>query len=436
MIKTIKLKNGLTLIYEKLEASRSVSIGYWVKVGSIDENKENNGVSHFIEHMLFKGTKNRSAKDIAIEIDRIGGELNAFTSKECTCFYTTVLPEHVEQAIDVLADMIINSEFSDEEITREKTVIIEEINLYEDSPEDLIDDMISEVIYKDIPLEMPIIGSIETVEGMNRDMIVSYYNEFYGSKNAVLSVAGTFDEDELIKIVNEKFNDIYKGEENIRPSYQDTFVSNFIYKKKDLEVNHYSICFDGVKYDSDDMYVLMILNNTIGGSVSSRLFQKIREDNGLAYSIDTAPNFYSDLGTFNISYSTVDKNYEKLTEFLVNELNDLIEFGITDEEMRLSKQQLISSYLLGLDGSNSYMSWLGKSMILSGRIKPEEEVLGKIGKVTLRDINDLIRQMLISDKCTVCVVGSTAKSNSHRLYEYIRNNLKCKSGERYENKGN
>lgn len=424
MIKTIKLDNGLTLIYEKLEASRSVSIGYWVKVGSIDENRENNGISHFIEHMLFKGTKNRTAKDIAIEIDKIGGELNAFTSKECTCFYTTVLPIHVDHAIDVLADMLIESEFSEEEINREKTVIIEEINLYEDSPEDLIDDMVSEVIYKGIPLEMPIIGNIKTVESMTREKIVRYYNEFYGSKNAVLSVAGTFDEEELIKIVNEKFKDIYKGEENIRASYQDTFVSDFIYKKKDLEVNHYNICFDGVKYDSDDMYVLMILNNTVGGSVSSRLFQKIREDNGLAYSIDTAPNFYSDLGTFNISYSTVDKNYEKLTEFLINELNDLIENGITEEEMRLSKQQLISSYLLGLDGSNSYMSWLGKSMILSGRIKSEEEVLEKINKVTLEDLNNLIKLILRSEKCTVCVVGNTAKSNSHRLYEYIRNNLK------------
>lgn len=420
----IKLKNGLTLIYEKLEASRSVSIGYWVRVGSIDEDKNNNGISHFIEHMLFKGTQNRTSKDIAIQIDKVGGELNAFTSKECTCFYTTVLNKHVSNALEILSDMLINSEFSSEEIEREKTVIIEEVHLYEDSPEDLLEDLSSAIIYKDSPLEMPIIGTEETIKAIDRNMIIEFFSKYYTSKNSVISVAGNFDEDELINLVETLFKDENIGQANNREIHKDLFVSDYTFKKKDLEVNHYNISFDGVNYDSDEMYTLLLINNILGGSVSSRLFQTIREDLGLVYSIDTGPNFHSELGTFHLSYSTIDAKFQKLTEVLVEELNILVEDGITIDEVELSKQQLVSSYLLGLDDSSSYMTWLGKSLIMSNRIKLEEEVLAKIDSITLEDANKLIKKIFVKDKFTVCVVGNTAEEKSKLLFDYMKVHLK------------
>ncbi|MGB3368418.1 MAG: pitrilysin family protein [Acidaminobacteraceae bacterium] len=420
----LKLKNGLTLIYEKLEASRSVSIGYWVKVGSIDEKKENNGMAHFIEHMLFKGTTNRSSKDIAIEIDKVGGELNAFTSKECTCFYTTVLNKHVRNALEILSDMLINSEFLAEEIEREKTVIIEEVHLYEDSPEDILEDLASAIIYKNSPLEMPIIGTEETIKSMDREKIKDFFSKYYGSNNSVVSVAGNFDEKELVNLVEILFADVNAGKSNERIPQKDLFVSDYTFKKKDLEVNHYNISFDGVDYDSDEMYTLLLVNNILGGSVSSRLFQTVREDLGLVYSIDTGPNFHSELGTFHVSYSTIDAKFDKLTEVLVEELNMLVSDGITLEEVELSKQQLVSSYLLGLDDSSSYMTWLGKSLIMSERIKLEEEVLAKIDSIDIKDANKLIKKIFDKEKFTVCTVGNTAEEKSKLLFDYMKKHLK------------
>lgn len=427
MVKKITLKNGITVIYKKMDYVRSVSIGCYFKVGTMDETENLNGISHLIEHMLFKGTKKRNFKDIAIFADKMGGELNAFTSKELTCFYTTVLEHHLEDAIDILSDIIINPIFLESEIEKEKSVVLEELNLYEDSAEDLIIDIASEVIYKGTSLSLPIVGSEETLKNIKKKDILEYYRLKYTSKNLVISIAGKFDENRLSDLIEKYFSKFNFGEFDRKNIIKDYFNTGYIGKNKDIEVNHFNISFKGVSYNSDEFYPLMLLNNIVGGSVSSRLFQKIREDSGLVYNIESSVNFLSESGTFDIDYSTNDDKILELNKLLYNEIVNLLDYGITLDELDIAKEQLLSSYLLSLEDSASNMHYIGRSVINLGRVKTESEVENKIKDVSISDVNKIIKKVFTKN-FVVASVGKRAEKNSKIIYEYF---LKMES--EYEN---
>ena len=285
MYKCQTLENGLTIIGEEIPYLKSISLGIWVKAGSIIETKENSGVSHFIEHMLFKGTKNRSSKELAREIDNLGGILNAFTSKECTCFYVKLLDEHIDIGIEVLSDMILNSCFDKKDIEKEKSVILEELKMYEDSPDDLSYDLLLENIYKDHSLGMNILGDRNTLKNFKRENILDYYNKYYVPNNSVISICGNFNFEEIVEKIKDKFKTWEAKEASINTT-EPKFNPCIIKKNKDIKQVNLAINLKAIPMINDrEVYALSVVNNVFGGSISSRLFQKIREEKGLVYSI-------------------------------------------------------------------------------------------------------------------------------------------------------
>lgn len=406
MYRKVTLNNGLKIVFEHIPYVKSVSIGIWIRAGSRNENKNNNGVSHFIEHMLFKGTKNRSAKDIAESIDSIGGQINAFTSKECTCYYTKVLDSHVNTAIEVLADMFFNSLFDEIEIEKEKTVINEEIKMYEDSPEDLVHDLMSKTIFKNNSLSLPILGTEDTLNNLKREDIISYFNEFYVPSNTVISVAGNFDFNEILKMIKVYFED-WKANYNKKESKCKFIISNAIAKKKkDIEQLHFCIGTEGVPQGKDELYALLILNNVLGGSMSSRLFQKVREEKGLVYSIYSYPSSYNDIGLFTIYAALNPKNFSNVIEIVKDNINEIKSKYLTEEEIYKSKEQLKGNYILGLESTSSRMTSIGKSELLLGKVVSPEEIINKIDSVELLDIKNVIDKIFDKNKYNIAYVGN------------------------------
>jgi len=283
MHRKFKLKNGIRVVCERIPYVRSVSTGIWVRTGSRNENTDNNGISHFVEHMLFKGTRNRTAAQIAECIDNIGGQINAFTGKECTCFYTRTLDEHIETALDVLSDMFFNSLFDNKDIALEKKVILEEINMYEDSPEDLVHDMLSETVWLGTSIGQPILGTKSSLGNINRSMILDYMNERYTQSNTVIAIAGNYDEERLETLLEKYFGNREPRDVKGQEPQKAEFMPAIRVKEKDTEQVHVCIGFEGIRTGDDDIYPLLAISNLLGGGMSSRLYQKIREEKGLVY---------------------------------------------------------------------------------------------------------------------------------------------------------
>lgn len=423
MYKKHTLNNGIRVISKKISHVRSVSIGFWINAGSSSETIVNNGTSHFIEHMLFKGTYKRSAKEIASTIDEIGGQLNAFTSKECTCYYTKVLDSHINIGIDVLTDMLLNSKFDVREIEKEKSVICEEINMYEDSPEDVVYDLISKTIFREHSLGLPILGTHNTISNLNREEVIKYMKNNYTSENIVISVAGSFNEDVLIEYLNEKIGN-HLFIKNKKPTLDTpSFYSDFSFRHKDIEQTHICIGFKGLPYSEKDMFPLLIINNILGGSMSSRLFQTIREDHGLAYSIYSHPSFYKDVGLSTIYISLNPSQMDMAFKLINDELLSFMKKSITKEEFYKSKEQLKGSYILGLESTSSIMNMLGKSELFGQKIRTPDEVISRINNITLEDADNIIKKILKSDNISMAVVGKTKESIIKSKYELIKEKL-------------
>jgi len=381
-------------------------VGIWVGAGSRNEKKEINGISHFIEHMLFKGTKKRSAKEIAESIDSIGGQINAFTGKECTCYYTKTLDTHIDIAIDVLADMFFNSVFSEKDIDIERKVVIEEINMYEDSPEDLVHDYLSETVWENDAIGMPILGTYESLQRINRDKIVQYISNHYLPENTVIAVAGNFDDNNLIDLIKRNFGSWHSDKEPIKQFEKAKFkVSNRI-KQKDIEQVHICLGFEGIEHGNDDLYALLALNNVFGGGMSSRLFQKIREERGLVYSIYSYPSSYCNAGLFTIYAGMNPEHKDTFLELVMEEIKYLIKHGISEEELVKSKEQLKGSYILGLESTSSRMNSIGKSELMLGKIYTPEEVLKKIDEVNNEKVREIIDKVFQVEKMSVAAVGN------------------------------
>lgn len=409
MFKKVTLENGVRIVCEKIPYVRSVSIGIWVGTGSRNENRKNNGISHFIEHMLFKGTDNRSAKEIAESIDNIGGQLNAFTGKECTCYYTKTLDNHIDISVDVLADMFFHSKFARKDIDVEKKVIIEEIGMYEDSPEELVHDILSETVWDGNPLGYPILGSQKCLKSMNKEKISEYIDMNYTPQNTVVAVAGNFDDDYLINSISKHFSNWEPGN-GIHSDFEKVeFISDVKIKEKDTEQVHVCIGFNGIEHGNDKLYTLLAINNIFGGGMSSRLFQKIREEKGLVYSIYSYPSSYKNAGLFTIYAGMNPEHLERVINLVDEEITLLLKDGITYEDLAKSKEQLKGNYILGLESTSSRMNSIGKSELMLGYILSPEEILKKIDEINMESVHEIIANVFDNKKRSVSVVGNIKK---------------------------
>jgi len=405
MVKTTRLQNGITLVSEALDFVKSVSMGIWIKNGSVDETPENNGISHFMEHMMFKGSAKRDAKEIAEEMARIGGRINAFTAKEYTCYYAHTLDEHLPIAIDVLADMLTHPALKEEEIEKEKGVILEEISMSEDSPEDIVHDQLENAVFGNTPLSLDILGPRENVKSFTAQQLRTYVNNHYVANNIVIAVAGSFDENQLIEMLEDGFADISRVEDKER-AFEPTRTKQFIIKEKDIEQVHMVINYPAVSYLGDKTFVLSLLNTIIGGGINSKLFLGIREDKGLTYSIYTYVESYANTGMFNI-YAAF--NPAQAVEVIFNtfkELDDFIEKGLDEDELDRIKAQIKSNLIIGYENMNNRMSNYGKSKLMIGHIKTQEEIIEGINNVTVSGVMDMAKTMFEDSSMSISLVGN------------------------------
>ncbi|MBB6452873.1 putative Zn-dependent peptidase [Salirhabdus euzebyi] len=379
MVKKYTCQNGLTIVLEELPTVRSVAIGVWVLAGSRNESQQTNGISHFIEHMFFKGTKNRSARDIAEAFDAVGGQVNAFTSKEYTCYYAKVLDSHAEYALDILADMFFNSNFDPDEMEKEKKVVYEEIKMYEDTPDDIVHDLLSQATYGKHPLGYPILGTEDTLASFTPDDLRDYMDKNYRPENVVVSVAGN---------VNDSF---FKAVENLFGSYESmnkeesfrepSFTSDHLSRSKETEQAHLCLGYNGLPVGDESIYSLIVVNNVLGGSMSSRLFQEVREARGLAYSIFSYHSSFLDNGLLTVYGGTGKGQLDVLKETIEETIQQLKANGITDKELKNSKEQLKGNLMLGLESTNSRMSRNGKNELLLKRHRTLDEIVEQIDAV-------------------------------------------------------
>ena len=415
MIKQHLLPNGTRLIFEKMEHVRSVAMGVWVDTGSVRETAENAGASHLIEHMVFKGTERRDAEQIAIEMDAIGGNINAYTSKENTCFYAKVLDEHLDVVSDVLSDITFHSVFDPEELKKEQGVVLEEILMNEDSPEDLSGEESNMLFFGDEALASPILGSRESVRAFTRESLLAYKNEFYVPNNIVISVAGNFEEQALIDSVTKWF-DIPASPRATEPILQ-RFPGGKREKlvEKDVEQVHICMTLPGFARDSEGQYPLAVLSNIFGGSMSSRLFQSIREKLGLAYSVYSYPTSYTGTGTLTLYAGTGEKQAKEVLNRMMDEMERIRKEGITKEEFNRSRDQLKGSYLLGMESSSARMNALGKTLLLQKREYSEQETLRRIECVTMDDIERILPVCFDRSNASIALVGRVKKQEAALL---------------------
>ncbi|MCP1158105.1 M16 family metallopeptidase [Bacillus infantis] len=402
MIKKYTCQNGVRVVLENIPTVRSVAIGVWIGTGSRNEHPGNNGVSHFLEHMFFKGTKTRTAREIAESFDSIGGQVNAFTSKEYTCYYAKVLDTHSKFALDVLADMFFNSTFVDEELNKEKNVVLEEIKMYEDTPDDIVHDLLGKAIYESHPLGYPILGTEETLETFKGDTLREYMHETYTPENVVISIAGNIS-DSFIQEVEKLFGSYEAGKQE-RNQEKPVFHSNQVSRKKETEQAHLCLGYEGLPVGHKDMYSLILLNNILGGSMSSRLFQDVREQRGLAYSVFSYHSSFQDTGMVTIYGGTGAKQLDVLFETIQETLATLKRDGITEKELKNSKEQMKGSLMLSLESTNSRMSRNGKNELLLGRHRSLDEIVEQIDKVSEAGVNEMANS-IFSDQFSVSLIS-------------------------------
>ena len=406
MITIKKLNCGTTVIMEKTERVQSAALGIWVKAGASDEWDDVSGVSHFIEHMMFKGTDNRTAKQIAEDVDKIGGVFNAFTGKEATCYYIKTLSSNICKGAEILLDMLTGSRFDQEEMDRERKVICEEIKMVKDTPDDDVYDTISELVASGNPLGRSILGTPESLAGIDRSKLVDYRDQMYARDSIVVAVAGNFDEEAIEAIFEDRLTSL-RAEKPKKEIELKPYQQSFNVKVRDIEQTHICLATPGIALDDPRYYTFVLLNSIFGGSMSSRLFQNIREQKGLAYSVCSMNLFSSYWGFFSIYAGVSPEKAEEALDAIHYELDTLREGGVTEEELAMAKEQMKSSYIFGLESVNSRMFSIGKNKLLLDRVYSEEEVLSSFDRVTRDDIREAAE--MIGDYSSYCGAAVTGK---------------------------
>jgi predicted Zn-dependent peptidase len=405
-IRRQKLANGLTIITEQMQHIRSASIGIWLQTGSRDEDAEWNGISHFIEHMVFKGTKHRTAEEIARQVDSIGGNLDAFTAKECICFNVKVLDEHVPTALDILSDLVLNPIFDSTDIARERGVILEEIKMDEDNPDYLVHEIFTQNFFKDHPLGKPILGTKETVKRFDRPPVVDAYAHRFAPGNIIVSAAGNLDHDKFVELVTSHFEHMKPSKNGFHSSAPKTFSRITLRNKKALEQVQLCLGVPSHPIAHEKRHAGYILNTLLGGGMSSRLFQNIRERQGLAYSIYSDLNPYRDTGCLAVYAGTSLASASKVVQSVIGEFRSLKATPVPEEELRRSKAQLKGSLMLSLESSTARMSNLARQEMYFDRFYDLDELIAKIEAVTVEDLTELANEFFKTEAVAVTVLGN------------------------------
>ena len=411
MFDSYTLDNGLRVVTEYIEHVNSISVGIMVQNGSRDEEIHESGISHFIEHMFFKGTNKRNAKDIVQEIENVGGQINAYTSKEATCYYIKALDTHLNLSLDIISDMILNAKFDSEELEREKGVVIEEINMSEDDPEDVLDSIHSKALFGDNPLSRPILGTIDRIKSFDRNKLKEYIRNHYTPSNSVLSICGKFDKVELRKIIEEYFGPWDKDIVHI-PEYKKIVLNNgTAYKEKPIEQVHINLGLKGLPYAHEKAYSLVLLNNVFGGGASSILFQKVREEQGLCYTIYAYSQPFLGVGNINIYTGLSNKFADNAISTINDELKKFAKNGISDEKLQINKEKIKATYILGLESTSSRMFANAKSLLLQNKIRTQQEVIDRINKIDNNDINYVLETCFKPGIISSAYVGQDVEVN-------------------------
>jgi len=384
----------------------SVSVGIWLRSGSRREPAELNGISHFIEHMVFKGTKRRTAEDIAREVDSVGGMLDAFTAKEMVCFNTRVLDEHLPKAFDVLADMVLEPKFDTEDIAREQSVILEEIRMTQDNPEDLVHELFTQNFWAPHALGKPILGTPETVSALDRDALRKWFRQSYAPNHLVITAAGHLTHAELVDLVSERFAKLTPADGNFAEPVPEPAPHITLRSKRELEQVHLCLGVPALPIADDRRFAVSLLNNVLGGGMSSRLFQNIRERQGLAYAIFSEMNSYRDAGMLSVYAGTSMDTVDQVIRSILEEFRKLKDEPMPEDELRRAKDHLKGATLLALEGSGSRMNSLARYHLYFNRQFTPQELIALLEKVTAEDVQQLAREFFASERMAASVVGN------------------------------
>lgn len=398
------LNNGIRVVTEELPHFRSIALGIWVKTGSRHEQKDQNGISHFIEHMLFKGSEKYNVKAIAEIFDGMGGMVNAYTSKEYTCYYIKVIDEHLDQALEVLSDMLFRPALDEQELVKERHVIEEEIAMYDDTPDDFVHDLIASAAYGDDPLAYPILGTEETISSLSADDLRQYMLEHYHSGHIVISAAGRIDERSL-QLIRQYF-DVRLPKKNLKRPKFSPYYGKTMFHQKNTEQNHICLALPGVSYSDPDLYEMICLNNLLGGGMSSRLFQEIREKRGLAYSVYSYHCAYEDSGLWTVYIGTAPKQTKEVLHCTFETIQDFISSGVGETELERCKQQLKGNLLLGMESTSSRMNQQGKNELMRQEEESIAQMIAKIEAITAAGLRQMTDQ-LFSHRFAAALVGSS-----------------------------
>jgi predicted Zn-dependent peptidase len=413
--KTI-LPNGIRLVTEWIPHVRSVAVGVWVDTGSRFEPSDRSGISHFIEHLVFKGTESRSAEDIARAVDSVGGQMDAFTTKEHTCFYVTVLDEHLPLAADLLSDILLHPRFDADDIEREKTVVLQEFAMVEDTPDDVIHDLFAERVWPQHPLGRPILGDRKVVQALDRGTLLDYFRTEYCPERITIAAAGHVRHEQLVDLLGKRFLD-FRQPRMPRTADPPVLVKSLDVVERALEQVHFVLGGVGLEQDAPERYALFLLNTIFGGSMSSRLFQVVREREGLVYSIHSGNVAFRDSGLFYVYAGAEPAQFQRVVDLTLREFRSLRAEGVTVDELRRAKDHLKGSLMLSLESTGSRMTRIAKQELYFQRPFTFDEILGDIERVTMQDVKALGERLLDGP---LSLVALGPKSGDVRVPEGIR----------------
>jgi predicted Zn-dependent peptidase len=402
--KKTTLASGLRVLTESMPAVRSASIGIWADVGSSLERRDQRGISHLVEHMLFKGTQRRTAREIAETMDGVGGSLNAFTDKEATCYYAKVIDRHVPLALDVLSDMFLHSLFDAQELAKEQKVVLEEIKMYDDSPDEMIHDLFLQTMWSGSNLGEPTIGSVETVTRVTPADLRVHMERHYAPDSVVVAAAGNIDHEQFVELVAENFATFAGKSERFEPDAPHTTPAALV-RQKDSEQAYVVLGSRGLSVRDDRRFALSVLDTALGGGMSSRLFQEIREKRGLVYTVYSFQAAYRAAGLFGIYAGTSAENVQPCIDVIAEQLAELRKIEIGETELHLAKEHIKGNLTLSLESTSSRMIRLGRSEFALGRQVAPEEIEERVDAVTASEIAELARELFAEDQLGLCILG-------------------------------
>jgi len=402
------LPSGLTVIGEAMDSVRSVAIGVWMKVGARHESAAESGMSHFLEHMVFKGSRRRDAYQIALSLESVGGHLDAFTGREATCFYARALEEHLDLAVDVLADVTLGPRLDADDVSKEKQVVTEEIHNYEDTPDDCVHDLFADVVWNGHPLGNRILGSEASVMSFTPEQLAAYHGRHYTGGNLIVAIAGGFEWPRVVDLVARHFEGAPPGAAPAATPRATDGGREVVHHVRELAQQYLCIGAPGLRQEDPDRYALVLLSTVLGGGMSSRLFQRVREQEGLAYSVYTYSDSYEDAGIFCAAMNVHPSQGRKAVRLTLNEFDRIIGDGITPEELASAKAQLKGNLLLGLESTSNRMHRIARSFLYSGRFIPVEELVRTIDRITSADVRDMAARVLDRDRLSLVALGANA----------------------------